>query len=265
MAYIDLLQHSLDRFGVITVMNATLYEINATDTGVAHKAVMELDTLKMSNITSEGQQKEIKGGQYADTLIVYNFGRTVNLEFQDAVISTATMSKLWGAKLETTAANITLNGREKAVAGAGTATVLNTIAAIAGVYNETQKKEVAGTFATNVFTATTSADIVATDTVWVYYSYVATSGLYNPVQALIKTSSFPKLVKFVGKTFFLEQQTGKKIEAEIEIPRLQLNANFTLTMESEGDASVFDFTGTALTNADHELIKIKAIRYMAED
>ena len=48
---IELLQHALERFGVVTVMDATLYEVGT------NKPVMFLDTLKISNISSETQEK----------------------------------------------------------------------------------------------------------------------------------------------------------------------------------------------------------------
>jgi len=250
---IELLQHALERFGVVTVMNATLYDITSG------KPLMFLDTLKMSNITSEGQQKEIKGGQFADPLIIYNYGRTVNLEFQDAVLSFSTMKELWGATLDRTPANITVNEREIVTASGTTSlTVAHTIATLAGVYDTVTGLEVSATGAGTTVTAT----VVSGRAYHVYYSYVSVDTGFDPVQALIKSSSFPKTVKFVGKTFLIEQASGRQIEAEIEIPKLKLSSNFTLTMEAEGDASTFDFAGMALVSGDHELVKIKALRYL---
>ena len=64
--------------------------------------------------------------------------------------------------------------------------------------------------------------------------------------------------------FFIEEATGKQILAEIEIPKLKLNSNFNLTMESEGDASIFDFSGMALVEntTTRDLIKLKVLRYL---
>lgn len=252
---IELLQHALERFGVVTVMDATLYDTTG-------KPVLFLDTLKMSNLASEGQEKQIKGGKFADTLIVYNYGRTATIEFQDAVISFSTIDKLWGGTLERIPANIIVNKREKiTAANINTLTTTQTIGTFRALYNETTGLEITATGTGTLITAT---GLLAIGTVYqVFYDYVSVAvGGFNPVQALIKSSSFPKMVKFVGKTFFIEQASGRQIEAEIEIPRLQLSSNFTLTMEAEGDASVFDFKGNALVSGDHELVKIKALRYL---
>jgi hypothetical protein len=251
---IELLQHALERFGVVTVMEATLYDTTG-------KPVLFMDTLKMSNITSEGQEKTVKGGKFADTLLNYNYGRSVKIEFQDALLSFSTIDKLWGGTLDRVAANITINKRERiTAANVNTLTTAHTIASFVAIYDETTGLEVAATGTGTTITAT--GLLVINHVYQAYYTYAAVDTGFNPVQALIKSNSFPKLVKFIGKSFFIEQASGKQIEAEIEIPRLQLNSNFTLTMEAEGDASVFDFGGTALADATHELIKIKALRYL---
>jgi len=96
MAINALLQHEIDRFGVITVMDVTLFE------KLTNKPVLFLDTLKMSNISSEAQEKNVTGGKYADLLLTYNFGRSVSIEFQDALLSMASMQEIWGATVSKT-------------------------------------------------------------------------------------------------------------------------------------------------------------------
>lgn len=266
---IELLQHALERFGVVTVMDVTLYEVNT------NKPVMFLDTLKISNIASETQEKQIKGGRYADLLIVYNFDRTVSLEFQDALLSFSSMKNLWGAELDRVAANViehrvfrgtvdtaavTLPAETLSVdsvfdADAGVELTLGTASPVAGSYYWVKSAATAVTF----HSTEEDANVV------IYYTVAGKeAGGFEPVQALIKSSSFPKTVKFVGQTFFIEEATGKQILAEIEIPKLKLNSAFNLSMESEGDASVFDFSGMALVEntTSRDLIKLKALRYL---
>jgi hypothetical protein len=45
---------------------------------------------------------------------------------------------------------------------------------------------------------------------------------------------------------------------QIEIPKLKLNANFTLSFDAEGDPSVFDFSGVALSH-NGDLIKVRTL------
>lgn len=258
MANIDLLQHEIDRFGVVTVMDATIYDY---ETGAA---LLFLDTLKISNITAEGQQKEIKGGRYADLLLVYNYGRSVKLDFQDALLSPASMRQLWGARLDDT--DVMAYGFETDLVGVAatddmTVTLVGThkaTAVVQGVLNLTTGVPYAKADITNVAGVITIANAAADagDKIRVDFQY--------PVQGakelVLTSTSFPSTVKLVGKTFVLNQNTGKQVNFEIEVPKLKLAPNFTMTLEAEGDASVFDFSGMALINGpDKELLKLRTL------
>lgn len=84
----------LSRFGVVTVMNAKIYNPKK-DYGFKHYAqdffdtyqnetpLATLDTLKISNFTEDGPTKTVNGGQYSNPLI--KFGKTARLEMQDAL------------------------------------------------------------------------------------------------------------------------------------------------------------------------------------
>jgi hypothetical protein len=106
----------LKRFGVVTVMNAKVYDIlprtgadafkfeehNAEeivqkylDEGVLR---CELDTLKIANASQEGPTKTVSGGQYANPLIKY--GKTARLEMQDALGNAEAIEALCGGLVE---------------------------------------------------------------------------------------------------------------------------------------------------------------------
>jgi hypothetical protein len=75
-------------------------------------------------------------------------------------------------------------------------------------------------------------------------------------QLTLTTDDFPDTVHFVGTTFVIDQRTGKRKMMNIEIPKLKLGSSFEFTLEAEGDASTFDFSGVALSN-DGDLIKMQ--------
>lgn len=91
-------------FGVVTVMNAAVYEaVEGTTTKTPYdilKAAKEadvlctLDTLKIANITIDGPAKTISGGQYGNPLI--KFGKTARLEMQDALGTAQALDVLGG-------------------------------------------------------------------------------------------------------------------------------------------------------------------------
>lgn len=104
----------LRRFGVVTVMNAHVYDFdssvvneskNAEDvlshyyTGTGYIAGgITLDTLKVANVTIEGPTKTVTGGQYSNTLI--KFGKTARLEMQDALGNCDAVEMLCGGVIE---------------------------------------------------------------------------------------------------------------------------------------------------------------------
>ncbi|MBO5947571.1 hypothetical protein J6Q66_01900 [bacterium] len=95
-------------FGIVTVMNAQVYEalpVSVLKTKTAYDIVKEakdpictLDTLKVANVTEEGPNKTITGGQYSNPLI--KFGKTARLEMQDALGNAAAIEALTGGVQE---------------------------------------------------------------------------------------------------------------------------------------------------------------------
>lgn len=114
-------QNMIQRFGVVTVMNARVYETStllgdtAQDVATIVKKVLaysngvisevtgkepiaKLDTLKIANATQEGPNKTVTGGQYSNPLI--KFGKTMRLEMQDALGNAAALDALCGTVSE---------------------------------------------------------------------------------------------------------------------------------------------------------------------
>lgn len=98
----------LSRFGVVTVMNAKVYEnlVDATvkspadylKAATTEKLLCELDTLKIANVTIEGPSKTVTGGQYSNPLI--KFGKSARLEMQDALGNAKVIDALCGGIAE---------------------------------------------------------------------------------------------------------------------------------------------------------------------
>lgn len=113
-----LFQDMIQRFGVVTVMNADVYETgdfkltgsdedaweNLQADGILKqlnqaKPLCHLDTLKIANATQEGPTKTVTGGQYSNPLI--KFGKSMRLEMQDALGHANALDALCGTVSET--------------------------------------------------------------------------------------------------------------------------------------------------------------------
>ena len=104
-------------FGVVTVMNAKVYDAPATSVlkGLTAYGVYdqyknaeylcEIDTFKIANVTEEGPSKTVTGGQYSNPLI--KFGKSARLEMQDALGRAEAIDALCGGIMETEGGVIT--------------------------------------------------------------------------------------------------------------------------------------------------------------
>lgn len=103
----------MKKFGVVTVMNAEVY--NSSDiftedkvytpaevitAATEDKKLCTLDTLKVANLSVEGPSKTVTGGQYSNPLI--KFGKSARLEMQDALGNAKAIEALCGGIVEYT-------------------------------------------------------------------------------------------------------------------------------------------------------------------
>lgn len=108
-------EQMMKSFGVVTVMNADVYELaaNASATPFNKQAdefvstinenadfvkICTLDTLKIANVTIEGPDKTITGGRYNNPLV--KFGKTARLEMQDALGHADAIDRICGGVAE---------------------------------------------------------------------------------------------------------------------------------------------------------------------
>lgn len=95
-------------FGVVTVMNAKVYDAMDAETlkgktayevlAAAANPICEIDTFKVANVTEEGPSKTVTGGQYSNPLI--KFGKSARLEMQDALGRAEAIDALCGGVVE---------------------------------------------------------------------------------------------------------------------------------------------------------------------
>ena len=253
---IALFQKQIERFGVVTVMDVVLYDHGSP------KPLLMFDTLKVSSINMDGSTKEIRGGMAADLLITYNHSRSIDLEMTDALLSLDSLQTFWG----TTAASVELIRGQSSVKANGTTltipsqfkkgekvngqvvTATADDIAVYDVENKTWLTANGGTYTT------------VNDKEYIVYGYVQPKASDNPVEIVLKSTTFPQALTLVGRTVFINEDGGQVL-AEIEIPKFQFGNAFDFAMDAEGDAATFNFSGKALASgSDKELIKIRTLR-----
>lgn len=256
--YKDLLGHNLEKFGAVTVFDATFYD------PVTNKPLITFDTLTVSNISVESEQKEIRGGQGANLLVSYDYGKNATVEITDALASMFSLQYIMGSRLKE---DFTALVRKEFELDGSTATLTFDPAPVLTESLTYIKIDKDGLH-TQVEVANATASISGLSNivkVIAYYTVNYTGAGKSHVKELTLTSvDFPPVVKMVGETIFIDVKTGRRIAAQIEIPKFKLNTDFELTFEAEGDASTFDFSGVALADGK-KLIQIRTLGYLDGD
>lgn len=163
--------------GFYTVGSVTVNEETGAVTGTP---LFVLDTLKVSNIENTAEQVEARGGKGNAPLIIWDYGREVNIALQDAVMTNETLAMMF----------------ENNVAGGENGTIT------------------------------------------------------------ISANTFPGNYAVVGKTFARDIDTGKDSLFTWYVPKAKVNSEVTLTMEAEGDPTVFDMNLRVLRDKDGTMVKL---------
>lgn len=88
------------KYGIKEVADVVFYSVTAVGDEEFYTPVLFLDTLKVSTLEKAAEKVEAKGGKGNKKLITWNFGKEITLNLEDALFSPASMSMIWGGKLD---------------------------------------------------------------------------------------------------------------------------------------------------------------------
>ena len=87
------------KYGIKEVADVVFYSITRVGDEEFYTPVLFLDTLKVSTIEKSAEKVSAKGGLGNKKLISWNFGKEITVSLEDALFSPASMSMIWGGKL----------------------------------------------------------------------------------------------------------------------------------------------------------------------
>ena len=237
-----------DRYGIKEVADVTFYKIN--DDGTKGAPVLYLDTLKVSTIEQTASSADAKGGKGNPILVSWDFGREITVNLEDALFSPASMAVMFGDKdgagteasrtvekvamcrVAETPANtmVTIDSKEgkKSVKVMGTeGTAFNTEANITKVTDKDGKEVTASNFGSQT----------AGEKLFVHYTQTGAAKTID-----ISAESFPGTYYITGDTYCRSDVTGEDSFFQFVIPKAKVQSENTITLEAEGDPSVFNMS-----------------------
>ena len=169
-----------ERFGIKEVADVAFYALDAQGLPTGDP-VMIFDTLKVSNIEFTAEQAEARGGKGNAPLIIWDYGREINVTLEDALLSMETL----------------------------------------GLMFENSK----------------------------------TAGTDGKIE--ISANTFPGTYYVEGKTFARNEADGKDHLLTFTIYKAKIQSEITLTMEAEGDPTVFGINLRVLRNKDGKMMSLE--------
>ena len=246
----------LDRYGIKEVADVTFYEIN--NDGTAGAPVLYLDTLKVSTIEQTAENSEARGGKGNAALISWDYGKEITVTLEDALYSAKSLALMFGDVDEsgkprdledgiTETLKKTLwkaNLPENTEAGAaGTTTISDVIL---------NGKKVALTKCTFY---SDKGEVVASGS---DYAYVTGEvAITNALKIDVSANGFPGTYYITGDTYARSETTGKDEFFQFIIPKAKVLAESnTITLEAEGDPTVFSMSLKVLRPKDGVMMKL---------
>ena len=256
----------LDRYGIKEVADVTFYELD--ETGMPKNPVLYLDTLKVSTIEQTAEEAEARGGKGNPPLIIWDYGKEITITLEDALFSAKSMAIMFG------------NGRVKQYKDAGsekayimkseqfvaTKAVTDVTAenALVGCGWAPEYEDPNGRLHEKVnprFFTAEGDEVKALEDKTVYFcSYdLAVDGSVIEISA----TSFPGTYYVTGDTYARSEASGKDEFFQFIVPKAKVQSENTITLEAEGDPSVFNMNLRVMRPADGQMMKL--VKYNLAD
>ena len=223
-----------------------------------YKPVLFLDTLKVSTLSTTAQEVFATGGHGNAQLMGWDFGKEITLTLQDALFTPASMAAMFGTDgSEFAKANKPVKKLDRVTKQTAARSFI-----VPGGNADGYPSE-ADMYACTVFIDPATMEPYADGTPIAegeefikFTRSVAYDGesLGNMIE--ISADKFPGTYKVVGDTYIKSKSTGEEQRFQINIPEAKLGGEQTLTLQADGDPSVFDMELKVLRPDDKVMVRL---------
>ena len=228
----------LDKYGIKEVADVMFYEIDAT--GHAGKPVLYLDTLKVSNIEQTAQEATANGGKGNAPLIVWDYGKEITITLEDALFSAKSMALMFGDG-DAIPATSTSGTLKKTISWTATSTTGVVPSAFEGPQGKLYAVPSTGiiTYDASGSSMSGSGYNVTGCTVGEIYYTTFDMPITNNSTIEVSANTFPGTYYITGDTYARSEKTGLDEFFQFIIPKAKVQSSNTITLQADGDPSVF--------------------------
>ena len=228
----------LDRYGIKEVADVTFYEIVDGQPGAP---VLYLDTLKVSTIEQTAESTEARGGKGNAALITWDYGKEITVSLEDALYSPKSLALMFGDASPSGDATEIMKTLWKENMDDATHATIN------GTQIEFEDESVKYYNADGTEAGSFDACAYVTGTISVSQSYTID----------VSANSFPGTYYVTGDTYARREDNGKDEFFQFIIPKAKvLSESNTITLEAEGDPTVFSMSLKVLRPKDGNMMKL---------
>ena len=275
----------LDRYGIKEVADVTFYSINPD--GTRGTPALYLDTLKVSTIEQTAETADARGGKGNPKLITWDYGKEISVSIEDALFSSKSMAIMFGngqvnlneadEVVRTVMVRADASGklpdhfvadiynaatkgavRSKIYMGSSSSVPSGMVKfseakiTLAGLTKEDGTAiQPTGSGDTFTFEEWASAEVEAGAKVFVTYKVAAATKTIT-----ISGDSFPGTYYVVGDTYARSDVDGSDQFFQFIIEKAKVTSENTITLEADGDPSVFNMNLTVLRPESGEMMKL---------
>lgn len=221
--------------------------------------VLFLDTLKVSTIEQTAESTDATGGRGNAKLITWDYGKEITVTLEDALYSPASMSAMLGSY---EGSDFTKGVKEtKRIDRTEKCTAKRSFIVPAGNSKGVPSEGDTSAQAVYIDLSTMQpyqdgAPIAEGETFLKWTRSVAYGDNSLGTTIEISADKFPGTYKVVGDTFARNKDTGEDQRFQFVIPQAKMSSEQTITLEAEGDPSVFSMNLTVLRPDDGVMLKL---------
>ncbi len=245
----------LDKYGIKEVADVTFYHLDST--GKPDYPVLYLDTLKVSTIEQTAEQTEARGGKGNPPLIIWDYGKEITVTLEDALFSAKSMAIMFGngnvKGYGASSSDQLIMKTEEFIATASATVSSATDAGWKSQYEGPDGKLYAkvnpkfyDAKGSNVSSLTSGEKYFCS-----YDLLTVNAGIIE-----ISASTFPGTYYVTGDTYARSEASGIDEFFQFIIPKAKMQAENTITLEAEGDPSVFNMSLRVMRPADGVMMKL---------
>lgn len=228
----------LDKYGIKEVADVMFYEIDKN--GQPSTPVLYLDTLKVSTIEQTAEEAEAKGGKGNATLISWDYGKDITVTLEDALFSAKSMAIMFGNGTvdQTSTLKKTISWRAATDSASYPTTWEGPQGKTYAVPTATGAVKTYDANGTEITDFTDESKGIKAGQV--YYSTFDMTVAGGTIE--VSANSFPGTYYVTGDTYARSEINGADEFFQFIIPKAKVKSENTITLEAEGDPSVFNLS-----------------------